>query len=222
VSDNADAKQRASEQKTQTRSDALANQERLLAAAVTAMLREGRQVPMASIARDAGVGVGTLYRNYPTRDALLAALTVRSFQLVQNVIADAETVQGPAISAIDAFLTSTIAHRDQLVLPLHGGPSVIPEEAQHTQKQIYSAMNRILDRGRQDRTIRSDVLARDVVFFGALLAQPLTQDDTQLVSNLVRQQQVFLAGLAPSAPALGNGESQRLNNSQPFEATNSG
>ena len=47
------------------RRDALANQERVLAAAVTAVLREGRQVPMATIAADAGVGVGTLYRRYP-------------------------------------------------------------------------------------------------------------------------------------------------------------
>lgn len=39
------------------------------------MLREKRHVPMASIARDAGVGIGTLYRNRPTRETLLAALT---------------------------------------------------------------------------------------------------------------------------------------------------
>lgn len=66
-------------QKPPTRSDALASQERPLAAAATAMLREGREVPMASIARDAGVGIGMLYRNYPTREAFLAALTERTF-----------------------------------------------------------------------------------------------------------------------------------------------
>jgi AcrR family transcriptional regulator len=53
------------------RSDALANQERVLAAAVTAVLREGQQVPMAIIAAEAGVGIGTLYRRYPNREALL-------------------------------------------------------------------------------------------------------------------------------------------------------
>jgi AcrR family transcriptional regulator len=37
--------------------------------AVTAVLREGRQVPMGSIAADAGVGIGTLYRRYPNREA---------------------------------------------------------------------------------------------------------------------------------------------------------
>jgi AcrR family transcriptional regulator len=43
----------------------------VLAAAVTAVLREGQQVPMAIIAAEAGVGIGTLYRRYPNREALL-------------------------------------------------------------------------------------------------------------------------------------------------------
>lgn len=191
-------------QKLRTRSDALANQERLLAAAVTAMLREGRQVPMASIASDAGVGVATLYRNYPTRDALLAALTERSFGLVLNVVEEAGIAEGPAISALEAFLTSTIAHRDQLVLPLHGGPSTLTEESQRIRDQIHAAIDRILERGRSDHTVRTDVAAADVVFFGALLAQPLSHDDTWLVGNLVRQQRIFLAGLSPSPPGLEN------------------
>ena len=62
------------------RRDALANQERVLAAAVATLLREGRQASMATIAAEAGVGVGTLYRRYPSREALLSALTERSFQ----------------------------------------------------------------------------------------------------------------------------------------------
>ena len=61
------------------RSDAAANRERILAAATTAVRRDGERVPMATIAEAAGVGIGTLYRHYPTRPALLAALTLRSF-----------------------------------------------------------------------------------------------------------------------------------------------
>jgi AcrR family transcriptional regulator len=53
------------------RRDALANQEKVLTAALRVFLREGRHVPMAEIAAEAGVGVGTLYRRYPNRDALL-------------------------------------------------------------------------------------------------------------------------------------------------------
>lgn len=189
-------------QRSRMRSDAAANQERLLAAAVTAMLREGRHVPMASIARDAGVGIGTLYRNYPTRDALLEALTERSFGMVLDVVEDSAKVVGPAIAALEEFLTSTVAHRDQLVLPLHGGPQALGEESQRIQAQIRAIINKILERGRRDHTVRADVTAADVVFFGAMLAQPLSDDDGWLEKNLARQQRIFIAGLAPSSPAL--------------------
>ena len=64
------------------RSDAAANRERILAAAAIAVRRDGERVPMARIADEAGVGIGTLYHHYPTRSALLAALTLRSFNLV--------------------------------------------------------------------------------------------------------------------------------------------
>jgi len=52
------------------RSDALRNQQELMRAATAAVHREGLHVPMATIAADAGVGVGTLYRHFPTRDDL--------------------------------------------------------------------------------------------------------------------------------------------------------
>jgi AcrR family transcriptional regulator len=58
------------------RRDAELNRERVLASAVSAMLREGRNVPLAAIAAEAGVGVGTLYRSYADREALLHALAI--------------------------------------------------------------------------------------------------------------------------------------------------
>ena len=64
------------------RSDAAANAERVLAAAIRTGLGEGRHVPLAEIAREAGVGVGTLYRRYPNRDALLEALEARAYGLL--------------------------------------------------------------------------------------------------------------------------------------------
>lgn len=66
------------------RRDAEANRERLLAAAVTAMLREGRNVPLATFAAEAGVGVGTLYRKYPDRAGLMRALEHRAYGLQRH------------------------------------------------------------------------------------------------------------------------------------------
>ena len=92
------------------RSDAQANQERVLAAAVTAVLREGRHVPMATIAADAGVGIGTLYRRYPSREALLEALTLRAFRLVLECAKDAEDQDAPGLASLSSFLEIGRAH----------------------------------------------------------------------------------------------------------------
>src|SRR5580692_7769094 len=53
------------------RSDAARNHEALVRAATGAVHREGPRVPMATIAADAGVGIGTLYRHFPSREDLL-------------------------------------------------------------------------------------------------------------------------------------------------------
>jgi AcrR family transcriptional regulator len=55
------------------RADAQRNREQLLAAAVAAFSQEGPEVTLESIAKDAGVGIGTLYRHFPSREALVDA-----------------------------------------------------------------------------------------------------------------------------------------------------
>src|SRR5882762_10024943 len=56
------------------RTDALLNRERLLEVAKEAFTRSGANASLDDIARDAGVGAGTLYRHFPTRDALIEAV----------------------------------------------------------------------------------------------------------------------------------------------------
>jgi AcrR family transcriptional regulator len=55
------------------RADARRNRERLLEAAVRAFSQDGPEATLDAIARNAGVGIGTLYRHFPTRDALIEA-----------------------------------------------------------------------------------------------------------------------------------------------------
>jgi AcrR family transcriptional regulator len=52
------------------RSDAATNRDRILAAATVAVTRDGEKVPMETIADEAGVGIATLYRHFPTRRPL--------------------------------------------------------------------------------------------------------------------------------------------------------
>ena len=57
----------------QPRADAQRNRERLLSAAVAEFAEHGQDVPLETIAARAGVGIGTLYRHFPSRDALIVA-----------------------------------------------------------------------------------------------------------------------------------------------------
>jgi AcrR family transcriptional regulator len=177
------------------RSDAAANRERILAAATIAIRRDGETVPMATIADEAGVGIGTLYRHYPTRPALLAALTLRSFQLVLQHARAAALSDDAAPTALEKFFEQTIAARDQLILPLHGGPVIHDEKIVALRAEIRTLLERVLARGRHDRTIRSDATPTDIIITGAMLAQPLprTADWDKLAR---RQASIFVAGLA--------------------------
>lgn len=181
------------------RSDAAENRERVLAAAVTAVLRDGTNVPLSKIAAEANVGVGTLYRRYPDRAALFAALEVRAFGIVLAVLHEIEETDEPGLALVERFLHRTIAHRSQLVLPMHGAPSAQSEEVTQLRADIRAVISRILLRGRDDGTVRADVQTADIVFFGALISQPLPGvADWDTVAR--HQVAVFIRGIA-AAPA---------------------
>jgi AcrR family transcriptional regulator len=183
------------------RSDAAANRDRILAAATIAVRRDGEKVPMATIAEEAGVGIGTVYRHYPTRPALLAALTLRSFHLVLEHARTASLSDEPAPTAITQFLEQTIAARDEFVLPLHGGPVIHDENIIAVRAEIRNLLEQVLARGRRDRTIRPDITAGDIIITGAMLAQQLPHADNwdQLAR---RQATIFVAGVAATDPPL--------------------
>ena len=183
------------------RSDAAANRERILAAATIAVRRDGEKVPMATIADEAGVGIGTLYRHYPTRPALLAALTLRSFHLVLQHARAAALSDEPAPAALAQFFEQTIAARDEFVLPLHGGPVIRDEKIVALQTEIRHLLERVLARGRRERSIRPDATPNDIIITGAMLAQPLPHapDWDQLAR---RQASIFVAGVAATDPPL--------------------
>lgn len=180
------------------RSDAAENRERVLAAAVTAVLRDGTNVPLSKIAAEANVGVGTLYRRYPDRAALFAALEVRAFGIVIAALHEVEAIDEPGLALVERFLHRTIAHRSQLVLPLHGAPPAKSEEISRLRADVRAVMSRILKRGYDDGTVRTDVQPAEIVIFGALISQPLPNvADWDTVAQ--EQVAVFIRGIA--APA---------------------
>jgi AcrR family transcriptional regulator len=158
---------------------------------------------MATIADAAGVGIGTVYRHFPTRAALLAALSYRAYGLVLDHARAAASADRPAADAIARFLAQTIAARDDLILPLHGGPVLLDAQTLALRNEIRELLEQVLTRGRRDRSIRADVTATDIIIMGAMLAQPLAHvSDWDRLAQ--RQAAIYVAGLGatPSSSRL--------------------
>jgi AcrR family transcriptional regulator len=179
------------------RSDAVVNREVLVRAAIAAAHREGPRVPMATIAADAKVGIGTLYRHFPTREQLLAELTHRSFEQVLTNARTAE--QAPTgLDALRAFIQAAIAQRNDLVLPLHGGPPVTAPATLTVRRQVHDAVGGMIERGRHDGTIQREVTALDIITLGSMLAQP-RQPDSDWDATCARLLDTYLSGLRATA-----------------------
>jgi AcrR family transcriptional regulator len=188
------AKRSASGVRQDLRSDAHRNREQLARAAVAAVHRDGLAVPMATIAADAGVGVGTLYRHFPTREDLLDELTYRSFQRMLEHLLHAGGVAGTATEALRIFWIAVINDRNDMLLPSTGGPAVQTDRTKAVQKELHQAINEVIARGGEDGTIRREVDIWDIAWFGATLAQPGRTGSTWDAICL-RLVNTYLAGL---------------------------
>ncbi len=155
------------------RSDAVSNREEILRTAALVVNRQGPHVPMARFAEAAGVGVGTLYRHFPSREDLVGALQLRSFEYVRDAARDAAGLDASAPEAVQAFLHAVIRQRDSLVMPLKDGLPLSDPALPVLQAEIRSSLRAVIDRGQVSGTVREDAAVGDVIVFGAMLSQQL-------------------------------------------------
>ncbi|WP_328348285.1 TetR/AcrR family transcriptional regulator [Micromonospora sp. NBC_00421] len=178
------------------RSDGVENRQRILAVATVVVARDGLQVPLATVAAEAEVGIGTLYRHFPNRAALLDGLVIRSLRVVLEAIRDAVGDAATALDAVRGYFYRVIEHRDQLILPLRGGPAVVSAEAAGLREDVRRELEDILRRGVADGTIQSGLTPLDLILMATMLAQPLPNiTDWDLVAR--RTADVYLAGMPP-------------------------
>ena len=90
---------RSAKSSRKPRADALRNRDRVLEAAKTVFSAGGSDASLEAVAREAGVGIGTLYRHFPTREALYEAVYRREVEQLGEL---AEQLKGEA-SAVDAL-----------------------------------------------------------------------------------------------------------------------
>jgi AcrR family transcriptional regulator len=141
------------------RTDAQRNRERVLEAAKQAFTRAGANASLDDIAKDAGVGAGTLYRHFPTRDALIEAVyrtEVEKLAAAERKFADAM----PPIEALRAWMLLFVDYiaAKQIIAPalntLVGGPSKLYEGSR---AQIQGAIAALVSRAIKSGDIRKDL-----------------------------------------------------------------
>jgi AcrR family transcriptional regulator len=147
------------------RTDAQRNRERILEAAKEAFARSGANTSLDDIAQQAGVGAGTLYRHFPTRDALLEA--VYRTEVEKLAAAQRKLAQDMApIEALRAWMLLFVDYiaAKHIIAPalntLVGGPSKVYESSR---AQISGAIHALVSRAIKSGDIRKDLEPFDLL-----------------------------------------------------------
>jgi AcrR family transcriptional regulator len=147
------------------RTDAQRNRERILEVAKEAFTRSGANASLDDIARDAEVGAGTLYRHFPTRDALIEAVyrtEVEKLAAAQKKFSDSL----PAVEALRAWMLLFVDYiaAKQIIAPalntIVGGPSKLFEGSR---AQVQGAIDALVKRAIKSGDIRKDLEPFDLL-----------------------------------------------------------
>lgn len=193
------------------RADARRNRDQIIATAKCIFRESGLDVPMEAIARRAGVGVGTLYRRFPDRAGLVAAVAAQSFR---DVLADVRAATDAESSAWDAFVRlATQSESLRLTVYLaflslqswrdvHAAP-----ECEGVHREMMSALEDLVHAAQEEGSMRCDIGAGDALNLISLLLgtrSPGSDMPTQMWTE--RSLRVVLDGLCAKPSGVLPGE----------------
>ena len=185
---------------SQLRADAARNRESLLAVASHAFATAETEPSMRAIARRAGVGIGTLYRHFPTREALVDAVYRDQVQRLTSGAHEllAEHPPGTAMRLWMDLFAEWVATKTGMLGTLQTmiESGRIPHD--RTRGELHSAVTTVLDAGRATGDLRTDVDADDIL---ASLIGILTVAGThQQQAQAQRLLNLLMDGLRPPGP----------------------
>lgn len=154
------------------RADALRNTEIVLEAAKTVFAESGVDAPMRDIAARAGVGVGTIYRNYPLRSDLIIAVFRREVDATAQE-ADRLAAEFPPEQALRlwvARLVRFVATKRGFAQALHSGDPAYEPLPVHFLGTLSPRVQAIIDAGVRDGSIRDGIRAEDLIHAVSRLA----------------------------------------------------
>ncbi len=152
------------------RADARRNHKRVLDAARRCMARKGLDAQIEEIARAAGVGVGTVYRHFPTKEHLVEALAVARFERLAELAREALATEDPWAGFEEFMRTSALIQSEDRALSevLTSRPETMTRAAESV--DILGLVSELMGRGQAAGVIRADADPRDVPMLMCALA----------------------------------------------------
>jgi AcrR family transcriptional regulator len=145
------------------RADARRNREKVLAAARAVFSEQGRDAQMDDVARRAGVGVGTVYRHFPTKEALIEVLMVAAFETIAAAADEALEVEDPwdAFASVLWRGAETMAG-DRALSEVFASIPGATEAVMPTVEGLTATVTRIIERAQAAGVLRDDLIVDDI------------------------------------------------------------
>jgi AcrR family transcriptional regulator len=159
------------------RADARRNRERILESAREVFSESGSEAQIDDVARRAGVGVGTVYRHFPTKEALLVELVRQKFRRLADRTREALEHTGEPFEVIADLMraNATELQRDAVMQQtLAGLDEQIWAHARTEQQELVDLTGELIDRAKRAGTIRADATSWDIAMLMCGLCATMT------------------------------------------------
>ncbi|NEE13315.1 TetR/AcrR family transcriptional regulator, partial [Streptomyces sp. SID7499] len=183
------------------RADALRNRERIVAAARELFVESGPDVALDDVARRAGVGNATLYRNFPDRAALTHEVVLAVTSRITLRAEEAAATESDPFTALSRFVHAAADERIGALCPMLSGvfdkdhPELLAER-DRLEEAVEGLVARAMSAGR----LRTDIAVGDVLVALSQLTRPLPGIACQGIDRFThRHLQLFLDGLETPA-----------------------
>src|SRR5712664_1320413 len=183
---------RSAEPVRKPRADAIRNRERVLEAAKAVFSAGGPEASLEAVARRAGVGIGTLYRHFPTREALFEAVYRREVQQLSELAEQLKSGADP-VDALRCWLRSNV----EFVATKKGMSAALALAVQSSSEltafsfdRLTKAVGALLDRAVAAGEIRSDIGPEDLL--RALVGMCYMHDQPGWQATVLRLSDVFV------------------------------
>jgi AcrR family transcriptional regulator len=182
-------------EKRRPRADAIRNRERVLQAAKAVFSEGGPEASLEAVARHAGVGIGTLYRHFPTREALFEAVYRREVEQLVDLARDLNGKMSPVealrcwLRAGVEFMATKKGMAAALALVVHSSSELVA----YSLDRLTRAVGELLQRGIIAGEVRADLDPEDLL--RTLVGMCYAQDRPGWQAKVLRLVDILVDGL---------------------------